>query len=135
MCVCIHILISVCVLGGFNRVCLFATLWTVAHQGPLPMEFSRQDYWRGCLALLQRIFLTQGLNPRLMHCRWSPALTGRFFATSPVQMLYHLSHQGSPYNNISESFCCNLKLTQCKLTHANQLYCNFKKTNGRKRSH
>ena len=36
----------------------------------------------GCHLLLQRIFLTQGLNPCLPHCR---------------QTLYHLSHQGSPY--------------------------------------
>ena len=27
--------------------CLFATSWTVAHQGPLSMEFSRQEYWSG----------------------------------------------------------------------------------------
>ena len=25
----------------------FATLWTVAHQAPLLMEFSRQEYWSG----------------------------------------------------------------------------------------
>ena len=25
----------------------FATLWTVAHQGPLSMGFSRQEYWSG----------------------------------------------------------------------------------------
>ena len=25
----------------------FATLWTVAHQAPLSMGFSRQDYWSG----------------------------------------------------------------------------------------
>ena len=36
----------------------------------------------GCHFLLQGIFLTQGLNPGLLHCR---------------QILYHLSHQGSPY--------------------------------------
>ena len=24
-----------------------ATPWTVAHQAPLSMEFSRQEYWRG----------------------------------------------------------------------------------------
>ena len=24
-----------------------ATLWTVAHQAPLPMGFSRQEYWSG----------------------------------------------------------------------------------------
>ena len=28
-----------------SRVQLFATLWTVAHQAPLSMEFSRQEYW------------------------------------------------------------------------------------------
>ena len=31
----------------------------------------------GCHALLQQIFLTQGLNPGLPHCKW---------------ILYHLSH-------------------------------------------
>ena len=30
-----------------SHVQLLATLWTVAHQGPLPMEFSRQEYWSG----------------------------------------------------------------------------------------
>ena len=38
----------------------------------------------GCHFLLQGIFLTQGLNPGLLHCR---------------QTLYHLSHQGSPWTN------------------------------------
>ena len=35
----------------------------------------------GCHALLQGIFSTQELNPGFSHCR---------------QILYHLSHQGSP---------------------------------------
>ena len=26
---------------------LFAALWTVAHQAPLSLEFSRQEYWSG----------------------------------------------------------------------------------------
>ena len=30
-----------------SRVRLFATPWTVAHQGPPPMGFSRQEYWSG----------------------------------------------------------------------------------------
>ena len=30
-----------------SHVRLFATLWTVAHQGSLSMEFSRQEYWSG----------------------------------------------------------------------------------------
>ena len=29
----------------FSRVQLFVTLWTVAHQAPLSMEFFRQEYW------------------------------------------------------------------------------------------
>ena len=35
MCVC------ACVL---NHAQLFAALWNAAHQAPLPMEFSRQEY-------------------------------------------------------------------------------------------
>ena len=30
-----------------STVQLFATLWTVAHQAPLSMGFSRQEYWSG----------------------------------------------------------------------------------------
>ena len=30
---------------SLSRVCLFATLWTVAHQASPSMEFSRQEYW------------------------------------------------------------------------------------------
>ena len=30
-----------------NRVRLFATPWTAAHQDPLSMGFSRQEYWSG----------------------------------------------------------------------------------------
>ena len=32
---------------SLSRVQLFATLWTVAHQAPLFMEFSREKYWSG----------------------------------------------------------------------------------------
>ena len=34
-------------LSHFSRVQLFATLWTIAHQTPLSMRFSRKDYWSG----------------------------------------------------------------------------------------
>ena len=30
-----------------SHVQLFATLWTVAYQASLSMEFSRQEYWSG----------------------------------------------------------------------------------------
>ena len=36
--------LHVCMLSCFSHVPLFATPWTVAHQAPLPMGFSRQEY-------------------------------------------------------------------------------------------
>ena len=36
-----------CVLSCFSCVQLFVTLWTVDHQAPLSMGFSRQEYWSG----------------------------------------------------------------------------------------
>ena len=36
-----------CVLSRFSPVQLCVTPWTVAHQAPLSMEFSRQEYWSG----------------------------------------------------------------------------------------
>ena len=34
-------------LSPFRCVQLSAALWTAAHQAPLSMGFSRQEYWRG----------------------------------------------------------------------------------------
>ena len=36
-----------CMLNCFHHVHLFATPWTVAHQAPLFLGFSRQEYWSG----------------------------------------------------------------------------------------
>ena len=33
--------------NSLSSVQLFATPWTVAHQAPLSMGFSRQEYWSG----------------------------------------------------------------------------------------
>ena len=35
----------VCVLNSFSHVWLCMTRWTIAHQAPLSMGFSRQEYW------------------------------------------------------------------------------------------
>ena len=42
MCVCVHARMCAQFLSQLQ---LFATLWTVALQAPLSMEFSRQEYW------------------------------------------------------------------------------------------
>ena len=40
-----------CVLSHFNRVQLFATLWTKDSQAPLSMGFSKQEYWLEWVAM------------------------------------------------------------------------------------
>ena len=45
-----------------SHVWLFATLWTVAHQAPLSMEFPKQEYWNGWLFLPPRDFSNPGIK-------------------------------------------------------------------------
>ena len=71
----LHLLspVCVCVLSHFRRVWLFVTTRTVAHQVPLSMGFSKQEYWSGLPCPSPGIFLTQGSILHLMwllHCRW-----------------------------------------------------------------
>ena len=66
----------VCVLS-YIRLC--ATPWTVAHQAPLSMEFSRQEYWSGLPCPPPRDLPNSGIKPMSLM---SPALAGGFFTTS-----------------------------------------------------
>ena len=68
-----------CVLSHFSRVQLFATLWTEAHQDPLSMGFSRQEYWSGLPCLPPGDLPDPGIEPNFFT---SPALLGRFFTIS-----------------------------------------------------
>ena len=45
----IHSVYTAYVLSYFSPVQLFVTLWTITHQAPLSMGFSRQEYWSGLL--------------------------------------------------------------------------------------
>ena len=54
-----------------SRVQFFATLWTVARQPPLSMEFPRQEYWSGLLLPSPGDLPHPGVKPT------SPALAGR----------------------------------------------------------
>ena len=68
------------VVSLLSHVQLFATPWTVAHQGPPSIGFLRQEYWSGLPSPPQGVFLTQGSNPYflcLLH--WQ----GGFFSTMP----------------------------------------------------
>ena len=62
--------ISLCVLC---HVRFFEALWTVAHQVPLSVEFSWQEYWSGLPFSTPGDsipILTQGLNPHLSLLHW-----------------------------------------------------------------
>ena len=54
----------VCVLNRFSRVQFFATPWTVAHQVPLSMGFSRQEYGSGLPCPPPRDLPNPGIKPR-----------------------------------------------------------------------
>ena len=62
-----------CMLSCFCYVGLFVILWTVVHQAPVSMGFSRQEYWSGLPCPLPEI------KPAFLR---SPTLPGEFFTTS-----------------------------------------------------
>ena len=80
-----------CFALSLNRVRLFAILFS-------PWNSPGQNTGMGSCSLLQGVFPTQGLNPGLLHYR---------------QVLYQLSHQGSPVSFYSFICCpvCSLCLS------------------------
>ena len=72
----------------FSCVRFFVARWTVVRQAPLPMEFSRQEYWSELLFPLPGDLPDSGIE------LVSPALVGGFFTTAPP---------GKPYT------CCGLE--------------------------
>ena len=67
---------SACMLSRFSCVQLFVILWSVVHQAPLSIGFSRKEYWSG-LPLS-----TQGHLPNPGIESVSLASAGGFFTTS-----------------------------------------------------
>ena len=61
-------------LKSLSRVWLFATLWTVAHQAPLSMGFSRQEYWSGLPVPSPGNLPDPGIEPKSPGL-WADALT------------------------------------------------------------
>ena len=67
---------------SLSRVWLFATRWTVAHQAPLPMGFSRQEYRSGLPLSSPGDLPRPGTEPT------APALAGGFFTLSHLGSLF-----------------------------------------------
>ena len=62
---------------SLSRVRLFATPWTVAHQAPPSMGFSRQEYWSGLPFLSPGDLSDPGIEPR------SPTLQADILTSEP----------------------------------------------------
>ena len=74
-----------------SRVRLFVTPWTVAHQAPLSVGFSRQEYWSGLPFPSPGDLPNPGIEPR------SPALQADALTSEPPgkpshHYLHYLHH-------------------------------------------
>ena len=61
----------------------FLTPWTVAHQAPLSMGLSRQEYWSGWSFPSPEDLPDPGVEPA------SPPLAGGFFTIEPPEKLHY----------------------------------------------
>ena len=63
-------------LSRLSHVRLFVTLWTLACQPPMPMGFSRKEYWSG-VAMPSSRGPSQPRDPTCVSC--GSYVAGRFF--------------------------------------------------------
>ena len=70
------------------------TPWTVAHQAPLPMEFSKQEYWSELSFSIPGHLSNPGIKSTSLV---SPALAGRFITTSATWEAKQGALGGSKY--------------------------------------
>ena len=71
---------------SLSQVQLFVTPWTVAHQAPPSMGFSRQEYWSGLPFLSPGDLPDPGIEPR------SPALQADTLNSEPPGKLSKLPY-------------------------------------------
>ena len=83
---------------SLSRVRLFATPWTIAHEAPPSMEFSRQEYWSGLPFPSPGDLPHPGIKPR------SPELQADTLPSEP------------PRKQIGASLNKYFKETQIKIT-------------------
>ena len=79
-----------CVLSCFNRVQLFATLWTVAHQTPLSMGFSKEEYWSGLPCPTPRDLPNPRTKPTSLHLLHSRQNLYHWAIGNPILKPYFL---------------------------------------------
>ena len=105
--VCVCVCACVCVCVSLQSCLTFCYLWTVAHQAPLFMGFSRQEYWSELPIPPPGNLPDPGIEPTSPG---APVLHSLPHATMEDIYIYI-------YLSIMESFCCIPKTntTFCKL--------------------
>ena len=91
-------------MNSLSHVRLFATPWTVAHQAPPSMEFSRQEYWSGLPFPSPGDLPDPEIKPR------SPTLKADSLPSEPT---------GKPHGCKSWT----IKKTECQRINAFELWC------------
>ena len=84
LCVCVCVCVCVCACA-LNHVQLFATLWTIAHQAPLSIEFSRQEFLSVLSFPTPRDLPNLGIEPASLV---SPALVDGCFYNWVLPKVY-----------------------------------------------
>ena len=86
----------------FSHIQFSVTLWTVAHQAPLSVGFSRQEYWSGLPFPIPGDLPDAAIEPMSPE---SPALAGRFFIIVPPGKPLSMSPgEGKDNSTLSFSF-------------------------------
>ena len=84
-----YVLLLLLLLSHFSCVRFCVTLWTAAHQAPLSMGFSRQEYWSGLPCPSPGDLPDPGIKSVSFT---SPALAGKFFTTSATWETHISTH-------------------------------------------
>ena len=102
---------------SLSRVQLFVTPWTVAHQAPTSMGFSRQEYWSGSPFPTPGDLPNPGIKPR------TPTLQADSLPSEPPGKPSPLLMQ-EQNEEVSASFCSSLPAgNTCKLKSCTSSWC------------
>ena len=78
-------ILCVCVCISRSVMSNSVTPWTVTHQGPLSMEFSRQEYWSGLPFPFPGDLPDPGIEPRFLYSYIPAALVAQTVKHLPAK--------------------------------------------------
>ena len=99
-----------CMLHHFSCVWLCVTIWTVACQVPLSVDFSRQEYWSALPFPPPGDLPNPGIEPKSLMF---PALAGGFLTTSTTWGLQSLVSCPAPRPCAPSQSSCSPRAVRC----------------------